>query len=148
MNQESDKTARKNRLIILLLFLVFLAPALGSWLLYANRDTVHMGTTNKGEFVQPPRQLDLSGLALSKDYFAHHQTLIYVSGADCADDCRHALDVMHGTQLALGEQNSEVQRLYLASSPGAAKVAADAGLTVLDASSKPVLQDFGADASQ
>jgi hypothetical protein len=56
--------------------------------------------------------------------------------------------VMHGTQLALGEQNSEVQRLYLASSPGAAKVTADAGLTALDATGKPVLQGFGADASQ
>ena len=145
MDETTDKKARNNRLTLLVLFLVFLTPALGSWLLYTFRAQVHLGTTNKGEFVNPPRAIDVTGLGLPTDYFAHHQTLIYVSGADCAADCEQALTVMRGTQLALGEQTSEVQRLYLAG--GKPADAADKGLTVLDASGKPALAAFdGAEA--
>src|SRR5579859_3181951 len=145
MNAETDKTTRKNRLILLLLLAIFLAPALGSWLLYANLDKVHLSTSNRGEFVQPPRKIDITGLALPADYFAHRHTLIYVSGPDCAVECRNALQVMQGTQLALGEATGQVRRLYLA--PGATATPAakgDAGLTVLDAMGKPALQSFDA----
>ena len=144
----NEATAKANRRTLLLLLLVFLAPALGSWLLYLNVGHLHLGTTNKGEFLQPPRQLDLSGLALAPDAFAHHLTLVYVSGPDCAADCRRALEVMRGTQLALGEQTSQLQRLYLAAGKPAADVTGgDAGLTALDASGRAVLKGFdGADA--
>ena len=148
MNQETDKTARKNRLIILLLLAVFLAPALGSWLLYVNVDRLHLGTTNHGEFVQPPRPLDLTGLTLPADYFAHHFTLVYQSDPACEADCRRALDVMRGTQLALGEQMHNVQRLYLASGESAGDVTqGDPGLRGEDAAGKAVLRSFdGVDA--
>lgn len=112
-----DATLKKNRLTLLLLLAVFLVPALGSWLLYAYRDQVHLGTTNKGEFVQPARQLDPVGLGLPVSYFAHHQTLIYVGGLNCGAQCRDALKVMLATQQALGEKSGLVQRLYLG--PGA-----------------------------
>jgi hypothetical protein len=149
MNDEIAKTTRKNRLTLLLLLAIFLAPALGSWLLYANLDKLHLSTTNKGEFVQPPRQIDVTGLALPAGYFAHHHTLIYVGGPDCAADCRHALQVMQGTQLALGESTGLAHRLYLAASPDAvAAVQGDAGLTTLDATGKPALEAFDADANQ
>jgi len=149
MNAETDKTKRKNRLTLLLLLAIFLAPALGSWLLYANLDKLHLSTTNKGEFVQPPRPIDVTGLALPADYFAHRHTLIYVGGPDCAADCRRALQVMQGTQLALGEATGQVRRLYLAPNAGAAAaVQGDAGLTALDATGKAVLKAFDADASQ
>ena len=142
------KAARKNRLIILLLLAVFLAPALGSWLLYVNVDRLHLGTTNHGEFVQPARQLDLTGLALPADYFAHHFTLVYQSGPGCEADCRRALAIMHDTQLALGEQMNSVQRLYLAVGELAGDVTqGDRGLGGADAAGLPVLKGFdGADA--
>ncbi|HEY3645366.1 MAG TPA: hypothetical protein VGM16_08515 [Gammaproteobacteria bacterium] len=129
MTQEQDNR-KKNRLTLLLLLAVFLVPALGSWLLYAYRDQVHLGTTNKGEFVQPARKLDPVGLSLPVTYFAHHQTLIYVAGPDCGNPCRDALRVMQATQQALGEKSALVQRLYL--SPRAPRpdlVAADPALT-------------------
>src|ERR1700757_798485 len=112
-----DQTLKKNRLTLLLLLAVFLVPALGSWLLYAYRDQVHLGTTNKGEFVQPARQLDPVGLGLPASYFAHHQTLIYVGGLSCGLQCRDALKAMLATQQALGEKAEQIQRLYLM--PGA-----------------------------
>ena len=145
MNPDHAAIAKKNRLTILLLLAVFLVPALGSWLLYANRANVHLGTTNKGEFIEPPRSLDPKQLGLPADYFAHRFTLVYVASAGCDPDCRQALHVMQGTQLAMGEQTSSVQRLYL--SLGAAPLdltQGDAGLTVRGALPKDAFKDFPA----
>ena len=137
---------KKNRLTLLLLLAVFLVPALGSWLLYAYRDQVHLGTTNKGEFLRPPRQLDPVGLGLPAGYFSHHQTLIYVSGLNCDVPCRDALRVMQGTQLALGEKSEQVQRLYLAQ--GAVRqdlTASDPALTARGPVAKDILRPFAAE---
>lgn len=137
---------KKNRLTLLLLLAVFLVPALGSWLLYAYRDQVHLGTTNKGEFVQPPRQLDPVDLDLSVGYFAHHQTLIYVGGLGCAVQCREALHVMQGTQMALGEKSEQVQRLYLAQgAPPTDLRTTDPALTARGPVAKDVLKPFAAE---
>lgn len=143
-----EKIKRSNRRTLLLMLLVFLAPALGSWLLYTGVFHLNLGTTNKGEFVQPPRQIDTTGLVLPQDYFAHHLTLVYVSGPGCNAGCLHALDVMRVTELALGEQMSSSQRLYLAAGrPDAAVSKADPGLTAADASGRAALKAFdGADA--
>lgn len=136
--------AKSNRTTLLLLLLVFLAPALGSWLLYINAGHLHLGTTNKGEFVDPARQVDFQALGLTQDFFAHHLTLVYVSGAECAADCRHALQVMQGTQLALGENSHDVQRLYVSQGILAADVTqSDPGLTGRDARSVDAVAAFG-----
>ena len=147
MNQEQAKL-RKNRLTLLLLLLVFLLPALGSWLLYANRAHVHLGTTNKGQFVQPPRQLDTAAIGLPADWFAHHLTLVYAGGESCADACRQALHVMQGTRLALGEQTDQVRLLYLSAGiPVADVIQANPGVTGRDVKSEVLSAGFdGADA--
>ena len=110
---EQQANIRKSRRTLLLLLLIFLAPVLGSWLLYANMDKVHLGTSQKGEFVQPPRLLDGAALGLQPDWFAHHMTLIYAGGNGCDDGCRGALHIMQGTRVALGEQMDQVKLLYL-----------------------------------
>jgi hypothetical protein len=139
----NELQAKSNRRMLLLLLVVFLTPAVGSWLLYANVGHLHLATTNKGEFVQPPRLLDAAALGLPQGYFAHHFTLVYVSGSECAADCRRALQVMHGTQLALGEQARDVQRLYLSQGILAADVTqGDAGLTGRDVHGAAALQGF------
>ena len=113
---EERARIRKSRRTLLLLLSMFLAPVLASWLLFANVGKLHLSTTQKGEFVQPPRQLDAAALGLPADWFAHHLTLVYAGGAGCDDACRQALHVMQGTRLALGEQTDQVKLLYL--SPG------------------------------
>src|SRR5437016_3852399 len=139
MTQDPD--LKKNRRTLLLLLLVFLVPALGSWLLYAYRDQMHLGTTNKGEFVQPPRQLDPVELGLPASYFAHHQTLVYVGGLSCDASCRDALQVMLATQQALGEKSGLVQRLYLAQgAPSQAQSRQDAGLTARGPVARDILK--------
>lgn len=147
MNPE-QADLKKNRRTLLLLLLVFLLPVLGSWLLYTNMDKVHLGTTNKGEFVQPPRQLDVAALGLPVGWFAHHLTLAYAGGESCDDACRKALHVMQGTRLALGEQTDQVQLLYLSVGiPVADITQANPGLTGRDVTGAALRADFdGADA--
>ena len=149
MDEKPDpKTVRKNRLMLLLLLAVFLLPALGSWLLYANIGKVNLGTTNHGEFVEPPRLLDTTGLSLPAGFFDHHFTLTYLGGPGCETECRRALSIMRGTQLALGEQAQQVQRLYLATGEAAGDVTqGDTGLSGADAAGLALLKGFdGADA--
>jgi len=144
-----DPNVKKNRLTLLLLLAVFLVPALGSWLLYAYRDQVHLGTTNKGEFVQPPRLLEPAGLGLQATYFTHHLTLIYVGGLSCVGQCRNALRVMQGTQLALGEKSDQVQRLYLAQgAPPTELRTGDPALTARGPVAKDTLMPFAAEDAQ
>ena len=145
MNEPMNRAqAKSNRRTLLLLLAVFLAPALGSWLLYANVGHLHLSTTNKGEFVVPPRQVDLQGLGLSQDYFAHHMTLVYVSGPECAADCRRALQVMQGTQQALGENSRDVQRLYVSQGILATDITqSDPGLTGRGVHSAGAVEAFG-----
>jgi cytochrome oxidase Cu insertion factor (SCO1/SenC/PrrC family) len=147
VNQE-QADLKKNRLTLLLLLAVFLLPVLGSWLLYANMDKVHLGTTNKGEFVQPPRQLNPATLSLPADWFAHHMTLVYAGGTGCDDACREALHVMQGTRMALGEQTDQVQLLYLSSGiPVADVTQAHPGLTGRDVTTEALRAGFdGSDA--
>lgn len=147
MNSEQTDL-KKNRFTLLVLLLVFLLPALGSWLLYANRAHVHLGTTNKGEFVQPPRQLDAAAIGLPADWFAHHLTLVYAGGESCADACRQALHVMQGTRLALGEQSDQARLLYLSDGiPVADVTQANPGFTGRDVKSDVLRSGFdGADA--
>jgi hypothetical protein len=140
---EEQANIRKSRRTLLLLLAIFLAPALGSWLLYANMDKVHLGTTNKGEFLQPPRQLDAAGLGLPAGWFAHHLTLVYAGGTDCSDACRQALQVMEGTRLALGEETQQVQLLYLSQGiPVSDVVQSYPSLTGRDVSAGPIDKAF------
>jgi hypothetical protein len=147
MNQE-QVNLKKNRLTLLLLLTMFLLPALGSWLLYVNRAHVHLGTTNKGEFVQPPRQLDVAALGLPADWFAHHLTLVYAGGEGCDAACRQALHVMQGTRLALGEQTDQVRLLYLSAGiPVADVIQANPAVTGRDVTGAVMRAGFdGADA--
>lgn len=139
-----EKTVKKNRLMLLLLLAVFLAPALGSWLLYAYIGRLHLGTTNHGEFVQPAVALD--GSALPPGYLQHHWTLVYLGGPVCDTGCRSALTTLRATQFALGEQMQQVQRLYLAQDKSAEPddLRQDTGLTVADLSGAAALRgQFG-----
>jgi hypothetical protein len=146
MTQDPD--LKKNRRTLLLLLMVFLVPALGSWLLYAYRDQVHLGTTNKGEFVQPPRLLEPTGLGLPASYFAHHLTLIYVAGMSCGGQCRGVLHVMQETQLALGEKSDQVQRLYLSQGAPTDLGKSDPALTARGPVAKDTLKPFAAEDAQ
>lgn len=128
------QTAKKNRLTLLMLLLVFLLPFLGAYWLYLHPGAMDLGTTNNGEFVQPPRLLDATGLDLPKDYLANHKwTLVYLGGPQCDAGCERALLTMRQTRQALGENADQVQRLYLVTGKPGSR-APEPGLAVADVS--------------
>lgn len=132
-------TAKKNRLILLALLLVFLVPFLGAYWMYLHPGALELGTTNNGEFVQPARLLDASGVDLPKGYLADHKwTLVYVGAPQCDAGCERALATMHQTHAALGENFHLVQRLYLVTGKPGSR-APEPGLAVADVSQAPAL---------
>jgi hypothetical protein len=152
-----EASLRRRRVTLLLLLLTFLAPLLGSWLLYINLDKVHLGTTNHGEFVQTPRALLFDGLPepltggkLNQDYFNSRWTLVYVGGPECAADCQQGLYDTRQVRYALGDKMDSVQRLYLVDGAPAEPQplhASHPDLTVAEVSSAPgapVLKEFDA----
>lgn len=111
---------RKPWIIVVILAAIFVIPVVAAWLLYLNIDSVHLGTTQHGEFVQPARALQVTPLplsmakgALAENYFNGRYTLVYMSGAFCNPDCEEALILTRQTRIAMGPKIESVQRLYL-----------------------------------
>jgi hypothetical protein len=115
-----DAALKRRRLQLVLLFLTFLAPLVGSWILYLNMDRLHLSTTNHGEFVKEPLALVFAGLPepltggkLDQGYFNGRWSLVYLGGPQCAADCQQGLYATRQVRYALGEKMDSVQRLYL-----------------------------------
>lgn len=112
---------RKSPWILLgILCAVFALPVIAAWILYLNINSLHFGTTQHGEFIQPARALRIAALplpmasgTLAPNYFQGRYTLVYLSAANCNPDCEEALILTRQTRIALGRKIESVQRLYL-----------------------------------
>lgn len=107
------------RLTLLLIVLIFSAPLLGAWLLFAFTDFGRGGeVASYGQLLQPARPLP--DLALHNPVPGALQarlhgkwTLLMLSGPECAGPCRDALYRMRQIRLATGENLHRVQRLLV-----------------------------------
>ncbi len=102
------------------LFLVFLLPVTLATLLYFFHDSLPSpGTKNHGELIDPVRPLErfaaktLEGKPLSIDYLRGKWTLIQIGENKCDLYCEASLFKTRQTRLAMGEDLTRVQRLYL-----------------------------------
>jgi cytochrome oxidase Cu insertion factor (SCO1/SenC/PrrC family) len=107
-------------ILVGILVAVFALPVIAAWLLYLNINSLHLGTSQHGEFVKPARALQMAPLplpmangTLSPDYFKGRFTLVYLSNAFCNPDCEEALILTRQTRIALGQKIESAQRLYL-----------------------------------
>lgn len=142
---------RKPWIVIVILCTISVLPVIAAWILYLNINNLHLGTTQYGQFVQPPRTLQMAALplpmasgTLAPNYFKGKFTLVYLSGAFCNADCEEALILTRQTHLALGPKIESVQRLYLVDGvpTNPAKLAREQpGITVADVSA-PAGQAF------
>jgi hypothetical protein len=107
----------RSRLVLVLLFLAFLAPVLGAWLLHWAG--AGPGTVVRGTLVEPPRPLGLpplrlpDGAPLSADLLSGRWTLLFVGDGVCDAPCIEALLILRQVRLAVGEDMRRVQRLWL-----------------------------------
>jgi hypothetical protein len=88
---------------------LFLLPLLVSFWLYYATDWRPTGSTIHGELISPARPL-------ASKLFADKWTLVYVGDGSCADACRRSLLVMRQTRLALNNEMTRVQRVFLVTS--------------------------------
>ena len=122
MNEQVDpRQRRRARVIMIILMMMFLAPAIAAWVVYKYfPDSVRgFGTTNYGSFVQPPRPLDLSGLrgldgkAVDPNLFKDKWTMVYVGSSHCDNTCRSSVYIMRQIRLTQGAEMDRVGRLLV-----------------------------------
>lgn len=115
----TPEPARKSRAQLFFLIGVFFVPLALAFALYygAWRPA---GSVNHGELIDPPRPLpqasltSSSGAALDAQFLRGKWSLVYVGDGACDARCREALTLMRQTRLALNDDLTRVQRVFLA----------------------------------
>jgi len=112
-------TVRKNRLTVILIILIFIAPLAGSWLLLNYTDMLEKhGTSNHGDLIIPPRPLPDIKLIdpLSETNTGQLQgkwSMLYIADSECDQMCIANLYRMRQVRLATGKHYQRVQRVLL-----------------------------------
>jgi hypothetical protein len=139
-----DEARRRGRQVLLIVAALFLVPLAVSFALYYGKLWRPAGSSSKGELIQPPRPLDLRGLRLpeggtaSPDVLEDKWSLIYIGDGACDADCRASLVYGRQSRLALNDDMTRVQRIFLATAHCCASdyfSREQPGLIALDASS-------------
>ncbi len=128
MNEQQQ--IRNNRLVLLMIAGIPLTMILAaSWLWYfvvkGDLDLVGaVGTANRGQLVQPPRQLDDyemrndSGVLVKyADLPRKWSMLVANPGPDCDESCENMLYVTRQIHIAMGKEFNRLGRLYLSEQP-------------------------------
>ena len=144
--------ARNLRTLAVLAALFVLPLALAFFTYYGTgwRPSAHV---NHGVLLVPARplpQVDLPRVspAAAAPIFHRHWSLVYLGAGDCRSDCRNALYVMRQTRLALNNDMTRVERVFLVTAACCDLTFLaheQAGLQVLDGSgpaAAPLLAQF------
>ncbi len=151
-----DPRARGRR-TLLILAAMFFTPVIVAFALYYGDVWRPAGSASKGELIQPARPLHVAGLrepdgdAVPDGALAGKWTLIYIGDGACDEACKRALVFGRQSRLALNNEMTRVQRVFLATGnccDNAYLAAVHPGLIALDASSpaaQALLAQFPAD---
>jgi hypothetical protein len=138
-----DPRARGRR-TLLILAAMFFTPVIVAFALYYGDVWRPAGSASKGALIEPARPLTVAGLrgpdgdAAADGVLAGKWTLVYIGDGACDDACRRALAFGRQSRLALNNEMTRVQRVFLATGnccDNAYLAAEHPGLIALDASS-------------
>ena len=138
-----DPRARGRR-TLLIVAAAFLLPVAAAFTLYYGKLWRPANSSSKGELIEPARPLVVNGLRhadgapAGADVLQGKWTLIYIGDGRCDESCRTALVFGRQSRLALNNEMTRVQRVFLATANccDADYLAKEhAGLVALDASS-------------
>ena len=119
MNEKDTDTAFKNRVTVIVIVLIFIAPLAASWLLLNYTDIAEQrGTDNHGDLITPPRPLPNVKLIdpISEANNGHlygKWSMLYIAGNSCDQVCIENLYRMRQVRLATGKHYQRVQRVLL-----------------------------------
>jgi hypothetical protein len=140
----------RGRRQLLIVAAVFLLPVAVAFALYYGKLWRPSGSSSKGELIQPARPLEVAGLRnvdgtpADGGAFQGKWSLIYIGDGACDAACHKALEFARQSRLALNNEMTRVQRIFLATGHCCAQdyfKAEHAGLIALDASA-PEAQNF------
>jgi cytochrome oxidase Cu insertion factor (SCO1/SenC/PrrC family) len=117
---QPETEPRAPRTQLWLLIGMFFVPLLIAFVLYYGFSGWRpAGSTNKGDLITPARPLEIGVLLspqdqpLEENLLEGKWSLIYIGEGQCDARCREALTLMRQTRLALNDDASRVQRLFL-----------------------------------
>jgi hypothetical protein len=153
-----EDSRRRGRRVLLVLAAMFLLPVAVAFTLYYGKLWRPAGSASKGELITPARPLHVAGLrepngTAAGDVLQGKWTLLYIGDGACDPACRQALVFGRQSRLALNNEMTRVQRVFLATGNCCATeyfAAEHPGLLALDASSpeaQALLAQFPADRS-
>jgi len=149
----SDSRARGRR-TLLIVAAVFLVPVAVAFTLYYGKLWRPANSASKGELIDPARPLTVAGLRhadgspAGNDVLSGKWSLIYIGDGRCDETCRQSLVFGRQSRLALNNEMTRVQRVFLATANCCDNdyfAREQAGLVALDASSPeaaPFLAQF------
>lgn len=117
-SKQADHPPRSRKQVWVLIA-VFFAPLILAFLLYYGLGVRPPGSTNKGDLIHPPvtlPEIELPGAAeqnLPANVLRGKWTLVFIGDGACDNRCREALTLMRQTRLALNDDITRVQRLFL-----------------------------------
>ena len=138
-----DEARRRGRRSLLILAAIFLLPVFAAFALYYGNLWRPGGSASKGELIHPARPLAVSGLKHADgspaggDVLTGKWSIVYIGDGACDADCRTALVFARQTRLALNNEMTRVQRVFLSTGHCCASAyfaAEQPGLIALDAS--------------
>lgn len=120
MNAPAEPTTPpRSRLQAWLLVGVFFAPLLLAFVFYYGLGVRPAGNTNRGDLINPPVPLPEVALPsagetdVPADILRGKWTMVFIGDGACNERCREALTLMRQTRLALNDDLTRVQRLFL-----------------------------------
>jgi hypothetical protein len=150
----------RGRRQLLIVAAVFLLPLLVAFTLYYGKLWRPAGSSSKGELIEPARPLEVAGLRRADGspadagIFQDKWTLLYIGDGACDAECRTALVFARQSRLALNNEMTRVQRIFLATGHCCDEryfAAEHPGLIALDASApeaQRLLAQFPGDKSR
>lgn len=123
MTTPVENNTKRSRSRFWLLVAIFFAPLLVAFVLYYGGGWRPSGSTNHGDLIHPPRPLPTAGLhglqgeVIAAEVLHGKWTLVYIGAGQCDVRCREALTLMRQTRLALNDDASRIERLFLVTEP-------------------------------
>jgi hypothetical protein len=113
MSSAEAANRRRNLRLLTVLAALFFVPVLLSFVLYYGTQWRPAALVNHGALITPPRPLpSLPGA--EQGTFLGKWSLVYVGDGRCDAACRQALQMSRQTRLALNNEMTRVQRVFLA----------------------------------